>query len=123
MTTNRRKVEADIVFIDKKEAEQWKCGICLDIIKDPVDIKCSGGHIYCYQCIQELVSSNGINGKWFNCPQCKNKCNKKSIRKLPVITRTINRLKVKCKNHEITPQRAILFSKKRRPRRMYVIYY
>ena len=63
---------------------------------DPVDICCSGGHIYCYMCVRQLIIKS--KSASFLCPQCRSVSSMKSIRKIPFIDRQIKRLCVYCPN-------------------------
>jgi len=66
------------------------CGICLLTIKYAAS-GCSGNnHIYCHDCLLQLVETKGDNAV---CPECRDKLN---ISPVGVMTQIINKLKVKC---------------------------
>jgi len=49
------------------------CGICASVYRKPVLLNCS--HIYCSECISQLVKSKGSN----NCPLCRTSINFKKL--------------------------------------------
>eukprot|EP00483_Globobulimina_turgida_P005920 UN05930 len=108
-TPHCHQPESSPSFIDPDAAKEFDCGICLQIVTDPVDIGCINGHIYCNICIARLILERNSNNQ-FMCPSCRCICNSESIRKMPFIQRQIKRLKIKCPNCEITPQLTALFS-------------
>ena len=54
-----------------------KCVICLDEIEKPTATKC--GHVYCDQCIRELIRAQKTKSK---CPQCRKKVGLSGLTKL-----------------------------------------
>ena len=54
-----------------------KCVICLDEIETPTATKC--GHVYCYNCIRELIRTQKSKAM---CPQCRKKINLSGLTKL-----------------------------------------
>ncbi|KAL0198820.1 hypothetical protein M9458_007360, partial [Cirrhinus mrigala] len=47
---------------------QFKCPVCLDLLKDPVMIPC--GHHYCKKCITDVWNQDDQKGN-YRCPVCK----------------------------------------------------
>uniref|UniRef100_A0A672PSQ2 RING-type domain-containing protein n=1 Tax=Sinocyclocheilus grahami TaxID=75366 RepID=A0A672PSQ2_SINGR len=48
----------------KAEPDQSRCGVCEQVLRDPVSISC--GHSFCRQCISFSRPSED-----FDCPQCR----------------------------------------------------
>ncbi|XP_051989288.1 tripartite motif-containing protein 16-like [Xyrauchen texanus] len=48
--------------------EQFRCSVCLDLLKDPVTIPC--GHSYCRSCITDCWNQDDQKGV-YSCPQCR----------------------------------------------------
>eukprot|EP01084_Bolivina_argentea_P261830 442627_1 len=82
------------VFVDPSRAKQFECAICMDIYVEPVQIGCQE-HIFCKQCIDQLIV---VNGRSFNCPLCQTKCIADTVTRVKFIDRQIRDLKVKCPN-------------------------
>ncbi|XP_041958744.1 NACHT, LRR and PYD domains-containing protein 12-like isoform X17 [Alosa sapidissima] len=47
---------------------QFRCGVCEQLLKDPVITSC--GHSFCRQCISRYWSQSGPSGD-YSCPQCR----------------------------------------------------
>merc|ERR1712228_1090 len=71
----------------------------------PVYIGCSS-HIFCSDCIADLLQHNPTTNNQFPCPCCRKQCNSQSINRLLIIDRRMDQLLVKCPNHEITTKKA-----------------
>ncbi|XP_052393718.1 E3 ubiquitin/ISG15 ligase TRIM25-like isoform X1 [Carassius gibelio] len=50
------------------DQDQFRCSVCLDLLKDPVTIPC--GHTYCKRCISECWDQDDQKGI-YSCPQCR----------------------------------------------------
>ncbi|XP_048036525.1 E3 ubiquitin/ISG15 ligase TRIM25-like [Megalobrama amblycephala] len=48
--------------------DQFRCSVCLDLLKDPVTISC--GHSYCTECISGCWGEEDWKGI-YSCPQCR----------------------------------------------------
>lgn len=44
-------------FVDQKLAEEFKCGICLEVFKEPIMISVCE-HIYCRGCITDWIQTD-----------------------------------------------------------------
>ncbi|XP_056264210.1 E3 ubiquitin-protein ligase TRIM39-like isoform X2 [Pseudoliparis swirei] len=66
--------------------DQFTCSICLDVFNNPVSTSC--GHSFCQACISTYWDGGG-NGKFYQCPLCK-----ESFRKRPElhINRTLKEI-------------------------------
>ncbi|KAK7165612.1 hypothetical protein R3I93_005623 [Phoxinus phoxinus] len=50
---------------------QSRCGVCEQVLKDPVSITC--GHTFCRQCISVFWDQSRLSED-FDCPQCRKRC-------------------------------------------------
>ncbi|XP_076142923.1 NACHT, LRR and PYD domains-containing protein 12-like [Alosa pseudoharengus] len=48
--------------------DQSRCGVCEQLLRDPVITRC--GHSFCRQCISSYGSQSGLSGN-YSCPQCR----------------------------------------------------
>eukprot|EP01083_Nonionella_stella_P188533 695144_1 len=82
------------MFLESEAAKRFECVICFEIYKDPVQIGCEE-HIFCHECIKELISQEGRS---FHCPLCRKKCSPKTVTRVRFIDRQINDLRIQCPN-------------------------
>lgn len=54
--------EGEIQFVDKPVNDDWKCPVCLELVKDPFLTECCGHH-FCNECINTMPQSA--------CPLCR----------------------------------------------------
>ncbi|KAI4890981.1 hypothetical protein NFI96_028418 [Prochilodus magdalenae] len=55
-------------FVRDLLQDQFSCGVCLQLMTDPISITC--GHRYCRQCISNYWDQSASSGD-YSCPQCR----------------------------------------------------
>ena len=76
-------------------AELYKCTICLDVQRDPVEIKCQ--HVFCSDCIGSLIKSATHTGSEACCPVCRQGVGSGQPRKARDVTkRKTKRVRCEC---------------------------
>eukprot|EP01083_Nonionella_stella_P128525 389477_1 len=110
--------DADHTFINEPLSTSFKCAICMDIITNPVNISCGGGHIFCKKCIQQTARSLGRRNPRrgsrsvppvIPCPSCREPFAISDIRIDNFVKRMIGDLMIKCPNHQVTDKTRTLF--------------
>ncbi|XP_041723370.2 E3 ubiquitin/ISG15 ligase TRIM25-like isoform X1 [Coregonus clupeaformis] len=70
---------------------QFRCPICLDILKDPVSIQC--GHTYCMACINCYWDQADVGH--YSCPQCREEFSPRPVlRRNTVLQEVVDKLKL-----------------------------
>ncbi|XP_028299974.1 E3 ubiquitin/ISG15 ligase TRIM25-like isoform X2 [Gouania willdenowi] len=70
---------------------QFRCPICLDILKDPVSIPC--GHTYCMLCIRDYWDQ--ADSSSFRCPQCREAFSPRPVlRRNTVLAEVVDKLQL-----------------------------
>eukprot|EP01083_Nonionella_stella_P202934 740888_1 len=88
-------------FVNKQAAKEYECPICLEIMNQPVQIGCKGGHLFCKGCITEVIKSKPT--PILQCPICSTSFDPNSTTDtIQFIERKINDLTVLCPNHNPT---------------------
>ena len=54
------------MFLECVNQEQFKCGICFELMLMPFTLSC--GHIFCYSCLDNMSQHERVNN---NCPCCR----------------------------------------------------
>ncbi|XP_046859713.1 TNF receptor-associated factor 2-like [Xenia sp. Carnegie-2017] len=77
-------------FEDQNSARNmFECGICLEVLRDPVQI-CDCGHQFCALCISDILKTDP------RCPSCRIKISREVIFDDHAANRLIKQLKVNC---------------------------
>ncbi|KAG1108283.1 hypothetical protein G6F42_016043 [Rhizopus arrhizus] len=66
------------------------CGICSDILEDPMQVHCPEDHMFCSKCIACHVEQQS------NCPICTTPLDKNTFQVSKFVTRQVGRLRIKC---------------------------
>ena len=86
------------LFVNQDLCQKYECGICLCIMKDPMDINCNESHNFCKDCITEL-STNYDNT--IPCPLCNQNIRLERIKVNKFVQRLMNdQLVVKACEHK-----------------------
>ncbi|KAI9261830.1 hypothetical protein EDC94DRAFT_659568 [Helicostylum pulchrum] len=67
------------------------CGICSDVLEDPVQVHCPEDHMFCSKCINSHVEYGQAT-----CPICFTVLDKNSFQLSKFVTRQIGRLRIQC---------------------------
>lgn len=87
VTTSADMAQANISVTES----QFRCPICLDILKDPVSIPC--GHTYCMACINNYWDQ--AESGQISCPQCREAFSPRPVlRRNTVLAEVVEKLKL-----------------------------
>ncbi|XP_045074378.1 tripartite motif-containing protein 16-like [Coregonus clupeaformis] len=64
------------------DQDQFYCSVCLDLLKEPVDIPC--GHSYCRSCIEDCWDQVDLKGV-YSCPQCRQTFTPRPVPKINIV--------------------------------------
>src|SRR5437868_9316546 len=82
-----------IVGKDQDELDEWTCGICHDILDEPVDTQCCR-QTYCTICINQWLVDNK------SCPNDRKTLYMNGVRPVSrAFMNLLNKLRIKCENH------------------------
>uniref|UniRef100_A0A3Q3FT46 RING-type domain-containing protein n=1 Tax=Kryptolebias marmoratus TaxID=37003 RepID=A0A3Q3FT46_KRYMA len=71
---------------------QFRCPICLDILRDPVSIPC--GHTYCMACVNNYWDQAEPPGR-LSCPQCRESFSPRPVlRRNTVLAEVVDKLRL-----------------------------
>lgn len=77
-------------FVDAKSVDDFKCGICLEVIENPVMITVCE-HLYCRECLTDWLSKDT------SCPEDRNPIEESDLTKPPRLIRNqLDRLEIRC---------------------------
>ncbi|OBZ82315.1 E3 ubiquitin-protein ligase TRAF7 [Choanephora cucurbitarum] len=68
------------------------CGICSDILEDPIQVHCPEDHMFCNKCIQAHVGEKQLG----TCPICLTLLDNSSFQLSKFVQRQVGRLRIKC---------------------------
>ncbi|ORX63024.1 hypothetical protein DM01DRAFT_1331118 [Hesseltinella vesiculosa] len=69
------------------------CGICHDLLDNPMQVHCAEDHMFCYNCILNYGKSS--------CPSCMESLNNSNFQLSKFAKRQISRLRIKCPSHAL----------------------
>lgn len=67
------------------------CGLCSDVLEDPMQVHCPEDHMFCSHCIHKYVEQGQTT-----CPLCYTTLDKNSFQLSKFVQRQIGRLRIKC---------------------------
>ncbi|KAF4092064.1 hypothetical protein AMELA_G00016630, partial [Ameiurus melas] len=79
------------ISVDQLSVDQFRCPVCLDLLKDPVTIPC--GHNYCMVCINGFWHQKDQKGV-YSCPLCRDTVTPRPVlRKNNMLAEVVEKLK------------------------------
>ncbi|KAI9018495.1 hypothetical protein CLU79DRAFT_290752 [Phycomyces nitens] len=66
------------------------CGLCQDLLDEPIQVRCPEDHIFCKQCITNYIEQNDV------CPFCQTTIDPSQFQPSKFVMRQIGRLPVYC---------------------------
>eukprot|EP00741_Cyanophora_paradoxa_P017789 tig00021017_g17181.t1 len=87
-------------FVDQKHAQRlFECGICMQIFRDPTEVNCPEGHVFCKECIDRWIDE--ARRRDCTCPSCrKGPITKETCRINQHIRRSILDMDAYCENKD-----------------------
>ncbi|KAJ8657723.1 hypothetical protein O0I10_006538 [Lichtheimia ornata] len=70
------------------------CGVCQDILEDPVQVHCPEDHIFCSNCINNYTKQQAT------CPVCQIPVDPSKFQSSKFVQRQIGRLRIRCPYHQ-----------------------
>ncbi|ORZ02189.1 hypothetical protein BCR43DRAFT_481162 [Syncephalastrum racemosum] len=70
------------------------CGVCQDVLDDPIQVRCPEDHIFCAKCIGSYVKQNT------SCPLCMTPLDQTAFQPSKFVQRQIGRLRTRCLHHD-----------------------
>lgn len=80
----------------EKGKEDFKCVICLNLMKDAMQLECVHG--LCESCLDDLENDSRKRGVQFCCPHCREEIHREQVYPAKMVDKMILSVKVKCKN-------------------------
>ncbi len=85
-----KELDPNLLIEKSNDIEEFYCPLCNGILNDPVIDKCS--HTFCKICFEKYYN------KFKSCPISKQKLDEENLTLVPLISKTIGKKEIKCKN-------------------------
>eukprot|EP00741_Cyanophora_paradoxa_P011593 tig00020563_g11201.t1 len=86
------------MFVDPSVARDFSCPICHDVLQEPTEANCEGGHVFCFSCISAhfAVRKDGTR-----CPECNEPITEDQVRKNKKVRNVISDAETSPRPHDI----------------------